>query len=196
MTDTVTAHATPGIALHDRRVRVFVSSTLVELAAEREAARAAITRLRLTPVMFELGARPHPPRELYRSYLAQSDVFVGIYVERYGWVAPGSEVSGLEDEYLLSGDLPRLLYVKTPAPGREPRLTEMIERIWADSGASTTPYRDPADLARLLADDLAVLLTERFDASRPQAAATDLEPLPPPVPPMAMLGRERELEEV
>ncbi len=29
--------------------------------------------------MFELGARPHPPRELYRAYLAQSDVFVGIY---------------------------------------------------------------------------------------------------------------------
>ena len=32
------------IAPHDRRVRVFVSSTLVELAAEREAAREAITR--------------------------------------------------------------------------------------------------------------------------------------------------------
>jgi predicted ATPase len=204
MTDTVSTDAQSVaapeglIAPHDRRVRVFVSSTLVELAAEREAARAAITSLRLTPVMFELGARPHPPRELYRSYLAQSDVFVGVYGERYGWVAPGSEVSGLEDEYLLSGDLPRLLYVKTPAPAREPRLTAMIERIWADSGASTTPYRDPADLARLLADDLAVLLTERFDASRPRpaAAAADLEPAPPPVPPTAMLGRERELEEV
>jgi predicted ATPase len=203
MTETLStaaqSTAAPGalIAPHDRRVRVFVSSTLVELAAEREAAREAITALRLTPVMFELGARPHPPRELYRSYLAQSDVFVGVYGERYGWVAPGSEVSGLEDEYLLSGDLPRLLYVKTPAPAREPRLTALIEGIWAESGASTTPYRDPADLARLLADDLAVLLTERFDASRPRpAAAADLEPAPPPVPPMAMLGRERELEEV
>src|SRR3954463_12271930 len=172
MTETrTTTHATPDtfVAPHDRRVRVFVSSTLNELVTEREAARAEITRLRLTPVMFELGARPHPPRELYRSYLAQSDVFVGVYGERYGWVAPGSEVSGLEDEYLLSGDLPRLLYVKTPAPARDPRLTAMIERIWADSGASTTPSRAPADLARLLADDLAVLLTERFDASRAPA---------------------------
>src|SRR4051812_39455524 len=26
----------------------------------------------MTPVMFELGARPHPPRELYRAYLEQS----------------------------------------------------------------------------------------------------------------------------
>jgi hypothetical protein len=51
----------------DQRVRVFVSSTLEELAAERQAVSAAITQLRLTPVLFELGARPYPPRDLYRS---------------------------------------------------------------------------------------------------------------------------------
>jgi hypothetical protein len=81
---------------------VFVSSTLAELAAERRAAKAAIEHLRLIPVMFELGARPHPARALYRAYLDQSNVFVGIYWQRYGWVAPGEEISGLEDEYELS----------------------------------------------------------------------------------------------
>lgn len=59
----------------------------------------AKSRLRLTPVLFELGARPYPPRDLYRAYLEQSDVFIGIYAESYGWVGPGMEVSGLEDEY-------------------------------------------------------------------------------------------------
>jgi Domain of unknown function (DUF4062) len=44
----------------DQRVRVFVSSTLDELAPERAAAREAITQLRLTPVLFESGARPTP----------------------------------------------------------------------------------------------------------------------------------------
>ena len=73
----------------DQRLRVFVSSTLAELADERAAVARAISALRLTPVMFELGARPHPPRELYRAYLAQSDVFVGLYWQRYGWVGPG-----------------------------------------------------------------------------------------------------------
>ena len=92
----------PVIRTPDQRIRVFVSSTLRELADERRAARAAIERLRLAPVMFELGARPHPPRELYRSYLEQSDVFVGIYGESYGWVAPDEEISGLEDEYNLA----------------------------------------------------------------------------------------------
>jgi hypothetical protein len=58
--------ASPTIRTPDQRVRVFVSSTLDELAAERAAAIEAITQLRLTPVLFELGARPYPPRELYR----------------------------------------------------------------------------------------------------------------------------------
>lgn len=61
----------------DQRPRVFVSSRLRELAAERQAVRDAVTRLRLVPAMFELGARPHPPRQLYRDYLAQSQVFTG-----------------------------------------------------------------------------------------------------------------------
>jgi Domain of unknown function (DUF4062) len=73
----------------DQRVRVFASSTLSELAAERQAVRDAVTRLRLVPVMFELGARPHPPRDVYQAYLAQSQVFVGVYWQSYGWVAPG-----------------------------------------------------------------------------------------------------------
>jgi Domain of unknown function (DUF4062) len=104
----------------DQRLRVFVSSTLQELAPERDAVRDTVRRLRLTPVMFELGSRPHPPRELYRSYLAQSDVFVGLYWQSYGWVAPGEEVSGLEEEYELARELPKLIYIKSPAAEREP----------------------------------------------------------------------------
>jgi hypothetical protein len=62
-------------------VRIFVSSTLQEFADERTAARGAIQHMRLTPVMFEMGARAHPRRDLYRAYLAQSDVFLGIASE-------------------------------------------------------------------------------------------------------------------
>ena len=120
----------------DQRIRVFVSSTLTELAAERAAARTAITRMHLTPVMFELGARPHAPRELYRAYLAQSEVFVGIYWQQYGWVAPDEEVSGLEDEYLLSGERPKLIYVKAAAE-RQPRLTPAATTMVRASTIST-----------------------------------------------------------
>src|SRR6516165_8181954 len=173
----------------DQRVRVFVSSTLQELAVEREAVR----RLRLVPVMFELGARPYPPRPVYRAYLAQSRVFVGIYWQSYGWVAPGEEISGLEDEYRLSAGLPRLIYVKSPASDREPRLAQMLARIRDEGGVSYQLFSDPAELARLVADALAVLLSERFEMARPGRGAVGGAPLAGvlPAPATPLVGRER-----
>jgi len=152
----------------DQRLRVFISSTLEELAPERAAARRAIARLHLVPVWYESGARPHPPRRMYRAYLEQSQVFVGIYWQRYGWVAPGMEISGLEDEYRLAAAAgkPMLLYLKSPAPGLEPQLAAMIDAIRTVGAASYRLFATPRELERLLADDLAVLLSERFAGER------------------------------
>src|SRR5215475_4139383 len=146
----------------DQRVRVFISSTLGELAAERVAARRAVTGLHLVPVFYESGARPHPPRSMYRAYLAQSQVFVGIYWQRYGWVAPGMGISGLEDEFRLAAGMPMLVYLKRPAPEREPRLAAMIDAIRAAGTVSYRAFGTPRELERLMADDLAVLLSEHF----------------------------------
>ena len=132
----------------DQRLRVFVSSTLGELADERRAVARAISALRLTPVLFESGARPHPPQELYRAYLAQSDVFIGLYWQRSGWVGPGMEISGLEEELELAQGLPRLLYVKDPAPDREPRLAELLTRIRAGATESYRHFRTAGELSR------------------------------------------------
>src|SRR5437764_3041486 len=154
----------------DQRLRVFVSSTLTELAEERAAVARAISALRLTPVLFELGARPHPPRELYRAYLAQSDIFIGLYWQRYGWIGPGMDISGLEDEFRLSRSLPRLLYVKSPAPDREPRLTAMMKQLEAEGSASYRSFRTSRELGRLVRADLALLLSERFGRGAPAAS--------------------------
>jgi predicted ATPase/class 3 adenylate cyclase len=147
----------------DQRVRVFISSTLEELAEERAAARRAIRRLHLVPVWYESGARPHPPRSVYRAYLEQSQVFVGIYWQRYGWVGPGMEISGLEDEYRLAAGMPMLLYVKRSSlRDRERRLTKMIKEIEATATTSYRNFTTAKELERLLVDDLAVLLSETF----------------------------------
>ena len=185
-------------------MRVFVSSTLGELAEERGAVARAISALRLTPVMFELGARPYPPREVYQQYLAQSDVFIGLYWQRYGQPAPGAHVSGLEEEFELSGGLPRLLYVKTPAPDRESRLADLLARIQDEASASYRHFRTSAELGRLVRDDLAVLLSERFTASAAVPAAPAQpppagEPRGPgrlPVSTTSLIGRKRAIGEV
>jgi predicted ATPase len=178
----------------DQRVRVFVSSTLRELSAERAAAQSAITRLYLTPTMFETGARPHPPRDLYRAYLAQSEVFVGIYGRQYGWVAPGEQISGLEDEYLLAAGMPKLIYVKATAE-REPRLVELLDRVKADDQASYKRFANTEELGELLANDLAVLLTERFAQSAP-STPPGLPAATPPTAQTAIVGREHEIATV
>ena len=163
----------------DQRVRVFISSTLEELAAERAAARRAIRRLHLVPVWYESGARPHPPRSMYRAYLDQSQVFVGIYWQRYGWVGPGMGISGLEDEYRLAAGKPMLLYLKRPAPDREPRLTAMIDSIRAAGTVSYRAFATPRELERLLADDLAVLLSESFAGAAAGTGASARSPAGP-----------------
>ena len=185
----------------DRRLRVFVSSTLGELAEERRAVSRAISALRLAPVLFEAGARPYPPAEVYRAYLAQADVFIGLYWQAYGQLVPGMQVSGLEEEFDLSGGLPRLLYVKAPAPDREPRLADLLARIKEEASASYRYFRTPAELGRLVRDDLAVLLSERFAAGGQAAAAAPSPaggrgPRPLPVSTTSLLGRERAIEEV
>ncbi len=188
---------TASIRTPDQRLRVFVSSTLGELADERAAVRRAIGNLRLAPVLFELGARPYPPRELYRAYLEQSHIFVGIYWQRYGWVAPGMSVSGLEDEYRLSGDRPKLIYVKTPAPEREERLEELLELVRADDQASYKPFSSPEELRELVENDLAVLLTERFERSGAGGFVAADRAVPQlPLPATPLVGREREISEL
>jgi predicted ATPase len=178
----------------DQRLRVFVSSTLEELASERRIVRDAVTSLRLVPVMFELGARPHPPQRLYRAYLAQSQVFVGVYWESYGWIGPGEQISGLEDEYGLSAGLPRLIYVKSPAPKRAERLAQLLDRIRDDGDVSYQHFSGPDELKGLVRNDLAVLLSERFEMGQSRDVAAEEAPLAGalPAPATPLVGRHDE----
>ena len=176
----------------DRRLRVFVSSTLRELAQERVAAREAISSLHLAPVLFEQGARPHPPRDLYSAYVDQCDVFVGVYWQSYGWIASGNAISGLEDEFNLGQGKPMLLYVKEPAHEREDRLVSLIRRIEEEAGSAYRTFTTAQELGGLVGDDLALLLTERFHADAdPPEQRSGL-----PARTTSFVGRDDELGEL
>ena len=71
----------------------------------------------------------------------------------------------------------------------------MLAQVEADDRASYKPFGSDGELAELLADDLAVLLTERF--ARPVlASAPDRPAAPLPVPPTPIVGREDEIAAV
>ena len=63
----------------------------------------------------------------------------------------------------MSAGLPRLIYVKTPAPDPEPRLAQLLARMRDEGGVSYQHFSDPAGLQQLVENDLAVLLSERFE---------------------------------
>jgi hypothetical protein len=95
--------------------------------------------------------------------------------------------------------LPRLLYVKAPASDREPRLADLLARIQGEAAASYRHFRTPAELGRLVRDDLAVLVSERFAAGGQGAAAESAAggriARPLPVSMTSLLGRERAIDE-
>ena len=68
------------------------------------------------------------------------------------------EISGLEDEYLLAAEHPKLVYIKDPASDREPELDELLDRIREDNSTSYRSFRDAEELRELVENDLAIML--------------------------------------
>jgi predicted ATPase len=103
----------------------------------------------------------------------------------------------------LSGDKPKLIYVKSPAPEREPRLQKLLDRIRRDDRVSYKGFRTARELSRLLGGDLTLLLTERFEAAQSTVGSdgkSQSAPVRPrsivPVASTTIVGRDREIMEV
>ena len=152
---------TTPILTSDQKVRVFISSTIEELKEERKSVINAIRDLKLRPVFFEEGARPNDPRDVYKAYLEQSDIYVGIFWKRYGEILPDDTISGIEDEYNLSERKLRLIYVKEATEERDPRLEALLQRI-RDDGPTYCKFGNDIELADKVKNDIMQLLSENL----------------------------------
>ena len=168
------------------KLQVFVSSTIRECAAERATAKRAIESLNHPPILFEhLGARPTPPRDVYLRKLDQSHIFIGIYRDSYGWVAPGATISGIDDELRRSGQrgMPRLVYIYEADQNRDPRLKALLGSV--DKEVTFWRFRNADGLYERIRDDIEAEVTRRFhEAERLEAivktdAATAISGLVP-----------------
>ena len=97
--------------------KIFLSSTFVDLKDYREAAVHACHRVGLIAVYME--DFPPDPRDsiaFCKAKVEESDLFLGIYAHRYGYVPDGSEVSIIEMEYdwAIEQNLPVHLFVIDP----------------------------------------------------------------------------------
>jgi CheY-like chemotaxis protein len=87
-------------------MKVFISSTYQDLIEYRRKTAEAIERLGQQGIRMEVfGARPEGAIDVCRDEIAESDIFVGIYAHRYGYIPPNSELSITELEYDYASDI-------------------------------------------------------------------------------------------
>lgn len=95
--------------------RVFLSSTFTDLSDYRTTVQGAIRQLGAVDVSMEhFGARDErPANECTRLVREASDLFVGIYAHRYGFIPDGADISISEMEYRAASEvsLPRFIYL-------------------------------------------------------------------------------------
>lgn len=147
------------------KVHVFVSSTIEECRAEREEAKRAIVSLNHAPLLFEgAGARSYPPRTLYLRMIHTAHIFIGIYRNDYGWIAPDMPISGIEDEFrnATTRGMPRLIYILKDDSGRSDRLRSLLDQIMLESGLTVAFYEELSELYACLRDDIEAEVAKTF----------------------------------
>lgn len=81
-------------------MRIFLSSTYIDLVAYRAAAARALEQLGQQVGRMEVfGARPNEPVEACLGEIDKCSIFVGIYAHRYGFTPAGSQDSITEQEF-------------------------------------------------------------------------------------------------
>ncbi len=130
------------------RLRVFVSSKMAELAAERAAIKEVLDELEVDAWVFELdaGARTETIETTFREQLRDSDLYIGVFWKGYG--------AYTIDEFELARetDTDCLIYQKggADAEGRDPQLQAFLDKIGEVETGLTVQFFDTPDQLREL----------------------------------------------
>lgn len=120
-------------------VKVFVSSVMVGYQEARSAVREVADALHdagfaVRAVFAEsVPADPQAPRQALLQEVDSSDIYVGIFGRRYGYVNPETGQSATEEEYQRAreGGKKILVFIERLPEGekREPRQEELVRRV-------------------------------------------------------------------
>lgn len=87
-------------------LKVFISSTFVDLKEYRKAAIEVVNRYKSVPLAMEFFmSQASDPETVCKDEIEECDLFIGIYAHRYGWVPDGQEKSITQQEYELAKTL-------------------------------------------------------------------------------------------
>jgi hypothetical protein len=151
--------------------RVFISSVMRDFGAERAAAREAVTRLRLQPVMGEdFGAQPYSSQAACLEGVRSSHIYIGIFGPRYGTVNPVSGLTATEEEFNQARERGMPILCFEQAGPKEPEQDAFLRRIKAyETGYAFASYATPEELKMQIVQALHDLI------GRPDISALDLD---------------------
>jgi hypothetical protein len=171
--------------VEDRKLRIFISSTWVDLQPERQAVERALQRMSSTSFvgMEYFGSRPGTPKDACIAEIDQCDVYIGIFAHRYGAIDPESGLSFTQLEYRHAQErgLPFLIYFKDDNVPVRPAFIERDARAASRLEAFKDELRQqhtisfftrPDDLATMIVADLHNLFL------REELPAIKVEPTP------------------
>ena len=197
------------IALWQMAARVFLSSTSRDLGEYREAGIAVCNRLRLTPIGMEFfGAMSAGASEASKQRLADSDLYVGVFAHRYGYVEDGYESSVTEIEFDYAGELgiDRLCFLVDPdypwpvADVEQPRYREVKAfKSKVERESVRELFTTVDDFEKKLLGSLVDWRRSHGERPPPEADGTAPGSKPPattPPAPALLIGREGELQAV
>ncbi|HRQ23930.1 MAG TPA: DUF4062 domain-containing protein [Anaerolineales bacterium] len=109
-------------------MKVFISSTYKDLIEHRAAAIRAVEGTNYQASKMEVfGARPDEPLDACLKEVEQSDLFIGIYALRYGFIPEGADISITEMEYRHAKTLGKPIYCFILDDENQPWLQKWVE---------------------------------------------------------------------
>lgn len=153
-----------------KKLKIFISSTIKDLANEREIVARAINDLHFEAIRAEtLGSRPETPAEICKTMVQESDIFIGIYGNRYGYV-PENEVRSIteiefDEARRMGKDI--LIYIKGnhwPEVEPEQKQKEFLNQTEDFvAGYFRRPhFQNVIQLEEWIKEDIASLVSSRF----------------------------------
>jgi hypothetical protein len=150
-------------------LEVMISSTVEDLAQERDAADEAIRALNLSRFRAEsFGSLPYTPRSVCAYMAERCDLMLLIIGDRYGYVIEGEDISVVEFEFNIAQKQdPRkiLVYVKRVSH-RPERLATFLARVEDfDHGYFRSNFETPEELFTLIQRDVTRWLVNKLRSS-------------------------------
>jgi hypothetical protein len=133
-------------------MKVFLSSTIEDMKIEREAITEVIISLQHKISRSEFfPSMARTPEDVCLEEAANSDIFIGVYKNRYGFIPPDHDnllqysVTQMEYETAKNNGVPCLIFIYKNEEEREERLSIFLDRIKDFSSGNLVQYYENVD---------------------------------------------------